>query len=111
MKRLFIPKLGTVLTLAADWTFNLSGDGANDGLFKALRLPRALHADTGVDVTLAAGTELVVRKYYIRLGQCDADHMTFAARLNGKSHRFFAKLCDVNRIHYAFADTPPPIAA
>lgn len=109
MKRLFIPKLGTVLTLAADWKFNLAADRLNDGLFKALRIPRLLNADTGADVTLPAGTELVIRKYYIRLGQCESDHMTFGARLNGKSHRFFAKLCDVNRIDYS--DTPPPVAA
>ncbi|MPQ56369.1 hypothetical protein [Duganella sp. FT27W] len=109
MARLFIPKLGTALKLAADWSFNLAGDRLNDGLFKALRKPRALFTDSGAEVTLPAGTELVVRKYYIRLGQCENDHITFAARINGKSHRFFAKLCDVNRIEYA-EPAPHPLA-
>lgn len=107
MKNLFVPPLGTELTLAADWTFALYDEHRNDGLYKGLKIPFPLDGRSygrdmlSKEVTLPAGTVLTVRRYYIRLGQNAFDSVTFSAKIGKKSHRFWVKLADANRIQLA----------
>jgi hypothetical protein len=111
MKTLHIPPLGTELTLAADWTFTLYDEHRNSALFAGLKLKFPVDARghrqcwganmLSVPATLPAGTVLTVRRYYIRLGQGAFDSVTFSARIGKKSHRFWVKLADANRIQLA----------
>jgi len=104
MARLHIPPLGAKLTLAQDWTFDLFGEYRNDGLFRALKIakptdPSGFYADhLSKPVTLPVGSELIVRRYYIRQGNAAFDSVTFSVKVGKKSTRFWAKLGDVNRI-------------
>jgi len=108
MTTLHIPPLGAELTLATDWTFDLYGEQRNLGLFANLKIavprdPRYnCHDERAcVKATLAAGTVLTVRRYYIRLGQAAFDSVTFSAKIGKRAVRFWVKLADANRIEFA----------
>lgn len=118
MKILHIPTLGAELTLAADWAFDLYAEHRNAGLVDHFNPPYPRRKnrdgdDIGIDwygnlhapVTLPAGTVLTVRRYYIRLGQSAFDSVTFSAKIGKRSHRFWVKLADANRIVLAPDDT------
>lgn len=116
--RVFVPELGTVLTLAEDWTFKIINEARNAGLAKlqgvmegdyyfpfgtAEKSPydgrqwRREPKDPG-SYTFPAGTSLEVDRIYVRKGNEEYSSLTFKTRVNGKVLRFFAKLDDVNRI-------------
>lgn len=94
--RLFIPALGTELTLAADWTFRLFYENRNVALGKETDC-------TGV--TLPTGTVLKVHRLYMRQGSKEFDSMSFSAKLPKakRKPRFWAKLEDCHRMEF----TPP----
>jgi len=104
MKSLFIPPLGTALVLAADWTFDLFAEYRNDGTWRPLKLDKPTDARgmynerLSKPVTLPAGIELTVRRYYIRQGNAPYDSVTFSVKIGNRSNRFWAKLVDVNRL-------------
>lgn len=106
MARLFIPTLGTKLTLAEDWTFALHGEHRNGGMFHALGLKQpqdryGYYAPSmSVPATLPAGTELTVRRIYIRQGQAGFDSVTFSVLIGKRQHRFWVKLEDANSIKF-----------
>lgn len=87
MNKLFIPPLGATLTLAKDWSFTLHNERRNDGLVNHLKLKMPRCKDGFYDykakmpVTLPAGSELIVRRYYIRLGQSAYDSVTFSVKI------------------------------
>ena len=119
--KLFIPPLGTVLTLAQPWTFRVFDESRNESLIDLAGLTEAQEkrwSSVGgswklQDIplgtfTFPVGTRLVVDRIYIRAGSKDFDSVTFRATeyttkvrtgLKGKkekSVRFWAKLEDVN---------------
>lgn len=100
MRTLFIPPLGTEIVLAEPWTFDLFRE--NFDLFEALDIEVLAYGCISAPVTLPAGTALKLDRIYIRKGKKDFDSVTFIATLpgyvRGKRPRFWAKLCDVNRI-------------
>jgi hypothetical protein len=111
-RQLFIPPLGKELTLAADWQFNLHFEDRNRTMLAALKIqwPRGKNdsqiwegelRDRPAKATLPAGTLLTVRRLYIRLGQKAFDSVTFSAKVGKKSHRFWVKLADANKIVFA----------
>lgn len=81
--KLFIPPLGTVLQLTADWSFRLYNDYRNDSLRNALDLewPRDHHGYSisggSVGVTIPAGSQLKLDRLYVRKGQAAFDSATF----------------------------------
>lgn len=102
-KKLFIPPLGTELKLADDWAFDLYLEGRNSGLIRALKVDFdrgrvSMFSNLSKKVTLPADTVLTVRSYFVRQGGRGKDSVTFSAKVGDKSHRFWARLDDVNRI-------------
>lgn len=114
---LFIPEIGTELTLAEDWTFPLHFERRNEPLGKLLNLqpPNSndrysrgwWQPDQSTPVTLPAGTILKVDRIYIRKSSWGEDasafsSLSFFALMPGfkKKGRFWAKLADVNRIQF-----------
>ncbi len=118
--KLYIPELGTTLTLAEDWTFRIINEKRNGGLAKLMENPNAndwyfpfgtienpieeggygrrrIPVEPG-DYTIPAGTTLEVDRIYIRKGNEEFSSVTFKMRLKGKQIRFFAHLNDVNKI-------------
>lgn len=119
MAKLTIPPLGTELTLAADWTFELYAEYRNAGLVSYFNPPYPRRKnrdgdDIGIDwygdlhapVTLPAGTVLTIRRYYIRQGRGAFDSVTLSAKIGKKSHRFWVKLADANRIEFKVVEEP-----
>ena len=121
MKNLFIPPLGTEITLAEDWSFDLWNESRNDSLAEAIGIIwQATDYDSRRieqhNVTIPAGTTLKIDRIYIRKGQDDFDSVTFLWKGNkipskvvsyghgnvykvpSKTVRFWAKLDDVNKI-------------
>lgn len=124
MRSLFIPPLGTELTLAEPWTFDLYDEHRNSSLIETLGLefdrkatPR--ERDRSASVTLPAGSVLKIDRLYIKKGQGDFDSVTFflkGAKTKGRmasyswggvprkykvparAVRFWAKLACVNKI-------------
>lgn len=117
--RLFIPEIGTILTLAEDWTFKVVNEQRNAGLAEIQGLTtgdyyhpfgttesdewrgkfgqRRVPNDAG-SYTFPAGTSLEVDRIYIRKGNEDFSSVTFKTRVKGKVLRFFAKLDDVDKM-------------
>jgi hypothetical protein len=120
--QMYIPEIGTVITLAEDWTFKIVNEkrnaslaallgkktdnyyfpfgtednnewGANGGFYGQRRIA----VDAG-SYTWPAGTSLEVDRIYIRKGNEDYSSVTFKTAVKGKVVRFFAPLNDVNRI-------------
>lgn len=104
MKNLFIPPLGTSITLAQDWAFELHREHRNYDFFGHLGLqyPTWDSKVESVSATLPAGTILKIDRIYIRKGQKDYDSVTFhVVNSKGKkvtNARFWVKLADANKI-------------
>lgn len=123
--RLYIPRIGDVITLAQDWSFNLHQDYRNETLFVKLGVTPVIWNGSTVPhpnpndwkcwrahafrdgklpehrVTLPKGTKLTIRRLYIKAGKALADYasVTFSIPANspGKIRgKFWAKLDDVN---------------
>ena len=112
---LFIPPLGTEITLAEPWTFNLYFEYRNFSAmeFFGVTEPESKKWDyyreeRSEKITLPAGTLLKVDRIYIRKGARDFDSVTFYmkggskvvpfAKGKPKAIRFWAKLPEVNKI-------------
>jgi hypothetical protein len=127
--KLYIPRLGDQLRLAADWTFRLFGESRNWGLYDHLKLERRTtngYYDPAKfrEASIPAGETLKVDRIYIRRGQADFDSVTFQlvgrktkAKRDEREHywkpgetytyvtpsravRFWAKLDDVNGMEF-----------
>lgn len=105
--KLFVPEIGTALTLAKDWEFTLFTESRNEALYLAAGFnydtPRAWnHSSSTValataagwnryhnaydwwkQVTLPAGTILTLDRIYVRKGVSDYSSLSF--NLNRKS--------------------------
>ena len=114
MPKLYIPPLGTVLTLAEPWTFVVYNEYRNTALMHAAGLERChlngvnpyLVKDAGIH-TFPAGTQLTVDRIYIKQGASNFNSVTFRTRdvtsppRKGRKEpvvRFWAKLRDVNEM-------------
>lgn len=117
---MFIPEIGTIITLAENWTFKIINEHRNQGLAKLLHSPdandyyRPWGTEASNDIgagynfqrvpkeagnhTLPTGTSLEVDRIYIRKGNEEFSSVTFKMHVGAKVVRFFAKLDDVNRI-------------
>lgn len=112
--RIFVPTLGTEVTLAAEWSFRLFYERRNEPLGTALGIvpPNTNRYDRGwlyspekdefIQVTLPVGTILKVHRLYMRQGGEDFNSMTFTAKLPGakKKPRFWAKLDDCHEMEF-----------
>lgn len=110
--KLFIPTIGTKLRLVKPWTFVLKHERRNFPLLEVLNpgvnyrtMPyRTLHSLVDPTVTMDIGTELTVDRIFIRQGSHTYDSVTFRVKLKHmgvmRPARFWAKLADVNNIHY-----------
>lgn len=121
---LFIPPLGTRLVLAQPWAFALYNERRNATLMALLGDARPFEyvPVEAVPVSLPAGTELILDRYYIRQNLDDFDSVSFriagasaAAQLYGglgskakRQARFWAKLDDVNKMVVDLAPEPDP---
>lgn len=94
-RKLFIPAKGTSITLTSDWPFPLYHENRNKSLFKYLGITYQSDASTSSEVTIPAGSILIVDRYYIR-GDIRFDSITFRSRIGKATPRFWAKLIDVN---------------
>ena len=119
--RVCIPEIGTVLTLAEDWTFAVTNERRNAGLAEVMGKkslgdfyfpfgtkeqdewgeskygPKRQPMDAG-QYTFHAGTSMEVDRIYVRKGSEEFSSVTFKTRVKGKTLRFFVKLDDVNRM-------------
>lgn len=118
MTRLFIPSLGTELTLARDWTFTLYNEHRNQTLITALGVAYPeqrdyyKRQDQNEQVTLPAGAVLKVDRIFIRKGAATYDSVTFCLKASVKSPvvamgksirgsvRFWVKLADANNLEF-----------
>ncbi len=122
--KLFIPELGTVLRLTADWTFDLHYESRNKHLFKSVGFTgegwSSDWAENGGSrseqpaprsVTIPKHTLLTVDRIYIRQGGPEFSSVTFrigtSKDFTGKP-RFWAKLEDVNQISCEVPDASQP---
>jgi hypothetical protein len=117
--QLFIPELGTLITLAEDWTFRITNEKRNTSLAKLMGRQSADYyypfgtienpIDEGQygrrripiepgNYTVAAGTTLEVDRIYIRKGNEEFSSVTFKTAIKGKLIRFFVSLEDANKI-------------
>lgn len=92
---MFVPAKGTSMELTSDWAFNLYHENRNKSLFKHLGITYQSDASTSSEVTIPAGSILIVDRYYIR-GDIRFDSITFRSRIGKATPRFWAKLSDVN---------------
>lgn len=135
--KLFIPAISTKLVLTQPWTFTLFGEGRNykfiDALYKSRAFTEFLpemkldadgypvrlftyNAKELCDLTLPIGTELIVSRVYIRLGQKSFDSITFNGSVNVINSitkkpikvkgRFWVKLADANTMEVSVTPTP-----
>jgi hypothetical protein len=102
---LFIPPLGTKITLAQPWTFKLYSEYRNARLFElwGLKMPdrwASPNYEASIERTMDMGTILTIDRIYIRKGASGFDSVSFymKAPKAKKAVRFWAKLDDVNRI-------------
>lgn len=120
MKNLFIPPIGTEITLAEDWTFELWNESRNDTLVEVMGIqwPEADYYGKRKQhhtVTIPKGETLKIDRIYIRKGKDDFDSVTFmwkgkqrpayveqfysrSYKMPARIVRFWAKLDDVNKI-------------
>lgn len=115
-KRLFVPELGTILSLSKDWNFKLYNEyrNAKFGLkydptldkkkFNGWYFDEQLKS---MDVVLVAGTQIKLDRIYVRKGQKDYSSLSFHI-VSGKfkSSRFWAKLSDCNEVEFDMAIVP-----
>ena len=123
--RLYVPTLGTELTLTSDWTFDLYDEHRNSDFINAIL---SISPSSGWDeywktrnkikdsivATIPAGSVLKVDRIYIRKGQGDYDSISFwltdcpnkawaPKKAGGTAEgrlRFWAKLDDANNIEF-----------
>lgn len=101
--KLYVPRIGELITLAEPWTFTLWEEYRNIKLIKMVDPSYDGHGwsrgpKKTWTVILPAGWELKVARIYIRNGQPDFDSITFTCPYNGKNVRFWVKLSDANKI-------------
>lgn len=117
-KRLFVPELGTILSLSKDWYFKLYNESRNymfgqkyDPTINKKRFNGwyfdELDKLKSMDVVLVAGTNIKLDRIYVRKGQKDYSSLSFHI-VNGmfKGSRFWAKLSDCNNIEFDTAIVP-----
>jgi len=134
--KLYIPKIGDKIVLTEDWSFTLHSERRNFSMFdfldldpskcsKSIKTPDPWIPKIGVeDVTVPAGTELIVDRVYIRKGNDEFSSITFVidqkisaqvregysyggrkvgaptGKVRKTKPRFWVKLSDVNTIEY-----------
>lgn len=103
-QRMFIPEIGTKIKLTKDWTFTLHKEYRNESLLLE-RFP-SFNLSHDIKYTLPAETILTVDRIYIRKGNEEYSSLSFT--LPGKK-RFWAKLSDVNNIHFNLEKISIPI--
>lgn len=112
-----IPDIGTEITLAEDWKFNLFKEQRNNSLFER----KNIKMDRTITIILPKGTVLRVDRIFIRQNMSDYSSLSFYiisspdTDLNptipvpkenissfsvGKIVRFWAKLDEVNKIEF-----------
>lgn len=122
--KIFIPKLGTKLTLSKAWAFNLHDERRNEAFWLAVHgkpareqyyygyhngyhtspVKTATAKDLGhkpakpMKTTLPKGTVLTIERIYIRNGASDFDSITFRITKGGTvpAGRFWVKTEDIN---------------
>ena len=123
--KLFIPKLGTKITLLKPWTFKLEDEHRNEKFFDAIhgedkrtiayygygpsyqtnptptavcRTPFVLKRADPTPTTLPKGTELFIERIYIRKGAGKFDSMTFRILKGGPvpAGRFWVNISEIN---------------
>lgn len=122
-RQLFIPTIGSVLTLAQPWDFQLYNEQRNETLMTYLGDSRTIEygADIkGIPMSLPAGMTLRLDRIYIRKGLNDFDSLSFMlvgaqaetgslwmrnrleqgaiAKLPKRPVRFWVKLEDANKL-------------
>ena|SRR6185503_20165078 len=106
MANIFIPSLGTTISLIEPWRFNLYGEYRNSSMFKYLKIQypesdwNSGWMPKSVNVELPIGTDLKIDRIYIRKGQKGFDSVTFFLITKEKEgrKRFWVKLEDANKI-------------
>jgi len=109
VERMRIPTIGTTIKLHKPWALDVYRERRNQTMLDVL-VP-GTHgwrdsADQKFGTTLPAGTILVVDRIYIRQQAEDYDSLTFwvawcpSKKFQVKKLRFWAKLCEVNKIVY-----------
>lgn len=101
----FIPPLGTRLTLTEDWHFNLPDHYQNEPLIKLLkaappgRIRAPEHTNPTWPAVLPAGTELIIRTIDVRQAQNGWEKIAFSVKIGkGSSTRFFVRGAEANKI-------------
>ncbi len=119
---MYIPKIGDVIKLTQNWTFNLWNERRNQSLIelcwpeyrKQMEMARNnssnywdWYSQLNKLVTLNSGVELKIERIYIKQNQEDFNSVTFRIKtdpsgfFSGKKKlRFWAKLDDVNNIEF-----------
>lgn len=109
-KKMYIPTIGSVIELSKDWTFGLFEEYRNCDLFEKLFGEKFDWSakEKVKDVTFPKGTQLKVKRIYVRQGKEEYDSVTFSIvkhtvikKLKGK---FWCKLNDVNKLEFDLID-------
>ena len=116
---LYIPAIGTKMTLTEPWTFKLWYEDRNYRFIETLEanffnIPKPKKKDYWAmtqelcDFTLPVGTQMSLARIYVRLGQKEFDSVTFNVNWEAQSPklqkmvklkgRFWVKLADANTI-------------
>jgi len=110
--KLFIPRLGTQLTLKTAWTFTLHNEHRNSR-FRLLYHGKGAQPPS-IKTTIPTGAKLVVERIYIRKGASDFDSITFRLladkALGLPGGRFWVKLDEINDnldVHTHFVEKWP----
>ena len=99
--RIFIPTVGTILTLSQAWTFDLHDERRNRGLFEYLgAVPIGRKDEKKAIVRLKVGQELKIDRIYIRKGIGDFDSVSFL--LVGEK----TKRREISEIGVRYMETP-----
>ena len=103
--KVFIPPLGTRLTLTEDWHFNLPDHNQNETLIRMLKVapPGRIRAPERTNPTwpamLPAGTELIIRTIDVRQAQNGWEKIAFSVKIGkSPSTRFFVRGAEANKI-------------
>lgn len=119
MRKMYVPEIGDLITLAADWSFSLYSESRNVDLGLALGFVssgkrwncnlnetgfRMYSVKDAGTVTIPIGTVLKVERVYIRRSASEFSSLTFRivetldprANADVTKKRFWAKLADVN---------------
>lgn len=119
--KMYIPSLGDVIELTANWTFQLYNEYRNETLLCVMgdtRKPEYYKGITSVPCTIPAGAKLKIDRIFIRKGAEEFNSVTFllvgekTAKHTGLDYwnmkvtkpsrpvRFWAKLEDVNGMEF-----------